>query len=219
MTIGLILLVVAGVLLLFGAGQRVLDRLRLTDRQALFFTFAILIGGLLPEIPIGSVRIGIGGALIPALLAGYVFLRAGSLHERMRCLAAALSSAAAVLAIGKFFPDEPDTMVFDVNYLYGIAAGLLSATLGRSRRAAFVAGVWGVLTADVVQAIANRLSGIQQTLHLGGAGILDAIVISGFGALLLAEAIGEFRERLSRGAEKDPARVFENGEITGRKQR
>ena len=38
MSVGLILLAVVGILILFGVAQRVLDRLRLTDRQALVFT-------------------------------------------------------------------------------------------------------------------------------------------------------------------------------------
>ena len=37
MSVGMILLVVLAVLLLFGIGQRVLDRMRLNDKQALLF--------------------------------------------------------------------------------------------------------------------------------------------------------------------------------------
>ena len=37
MTIGFILLIIVGLLVLFGVGQRVLDKMRLTDRQALLF--------------------------------------------------------------------------------------------------------------------------------------------------------------------------------------
>ena len=44
MTIGLILLVIVGALILLGVGQRVLDKLRLTDRQALLFIALILVG-------------------------------------------------------------------------------------------------------------------------------------------------------------------------------
>ena len=52
MTTGLILLLIAGVLVLLGVGQRVLDKLRLNDRQALLWIALILAGGLIPEIPI-----------------------------------------------------------------------------------------------------------------------------------------------------------------------
>ena len=51
MTTGLILLLIAGVLVLLGVGQRVLDKLRLNDRQALLWIALILAGGLIPEIP------------------------------------------------------------------------------------------------------------------------------------------------------------------------
>ena len=43
MTLGFWLLLATGVLILFGVGQRVLDRLYLTDRQALFVIAAILL--------------------------------------------------------------------------------------------------------------------------------------------------------------------------------
>ena len=49
MSVGLILLIVAGLLVLLGVGQRVLDKLRLTDKQALLFIALIIAGGFLPE--------------------------------------------------------------------------------------------------------------------------------------------------------------------------
>lgn len=43
MSIGLILLVIVGILVLCGVAQRVLDKLRLTDRQALLFVALLLV--------------------------------------------------------------------------------------------------------------------------------------------------------------------------------
>ena len=54
MSTGLILLIITGILIVFGVAQRVLDRLRLTDRQALFFVLLLFIGGLIPDIPLGN---------------------------------------------------------------------------------------------------------------------------------------------------------------------
>ena len=207
MTVGRILLILVSVLVAAGACQRVLDRLRLTDRQALFFVGLIFIGGLLPDIPLGkSVRVNAGGALVPLLLAAYVWIRAGSAREKLRSLAATLVTAAAVFAIGRFFPEEPEAMPFDVNYLYGIAAGLIAYAFGRSRRGAFVAGVWGMILADVLQAALLRRAGIGQTLYLGSGGMMDAVVISGVLAVLAAELTGEFLERVTRGAKRREAR-------------
>ena len=43
MTIGMILLIIAAILILLGAGQRVLDRLRLNDKLALLFIALIIV--------------------------------------------------------------------------------------------------------------------------------------------------------------------------------
>ena len=71
--------------------------------------------------------------------------------------------------------------------------------LGRSRRSAFVAGILGVILADAAIGIVNWRSGVNQTVRLGGAGALDAVVLSGVTAVLLCELVGEVMERISRG--------------------
>ena len=85
MSVGLILLIVAGLLVLLGVGQRVLDKLRLTDKQALLFIALIIAGGFLPEIPLGGgYFINVGGALIPLGLCAYLLVRCQSWQERLR---------------------------------------------------------------------------------------------------------------------------------------
>ena len=213
MTIGMILLFAAGVLLLFGAGQRVLDRLRLTDRQAIVCIALIIAGGFLPEIPVMPVfSFNIGGALIPLALCVYLWVRADSWPERARCLAAALATGAAVFALGRFFPAEPEEMPFDINYLYGVAAGAIGYLFGRSRRGAFIAGVVGVMLANLASAALVWSAGVNQPLALGGAGGFDVIVISGLLAVLLSELIGELIERARRGNRR-PTREFKNGDF------
>ena len=50
MTIGSILLAASAVLVLLGVGQRVLDKMRLSDRAALILIAAMFVGTLLPNI-------------------------------------------------------------------------------------------------------------------------------------------------------------------------
>ena len=201
MSLGRILLLAVSVLVLFGVGQRVLDKMRLTDRQALFFMALILVGGWLPSIPLGeSVRVNIGGALVPLGLCIYLFVRAGTAKERWRAAIASVLSAAAVLLLGMFLPDEPEAMPFDVNYAYGLIAGAIAYVLGRSRISSFIAGVMGVLLADIAQAVLNAANGVPVNLHLGGAGALDAVVLSGLTAVLLSEVLGTILERIAGGA-------------------
>ncbi len=202
MSLGRILLLAVAVLVIFGVGQRVLDRMRLTDRQALFFITLIFVGGLIPSIPLGgNVRVNIGGALVPLGLCIYLFVRAGTAKERWRAVIASVLTGAAVLLLGMYMPNEPEMMPFDINYLYGIVAGVIAYVLGRSRICSFIAGVMGVLLADCTQAILNGINGIPVNLNLGGAGAMDAIVVSGLLAVMLSELVGTIIERVTGKAE------------------
>lgn len=213
MTLGLVLLVIAGVLVLFGVGQRVLDKLRLTDRQALLFIALIIAGGFVPDIPVTpQFSFNIGGALIPLGLCVYLWIKADTAAERIRSIAAALVTGAAVYALGRFMPDEPETIVIDPGYMHGLAAGVIGYLFGRSRRGAFIAGVVGVMLASVASAVQVWSMGISQRLVLGGAGAFDVIVMSGLIAVLLSELIGEISERIKRGRQR-PTREFKNGEF------
>lgn len=211
MAIGTVLLMAAGILILFGVGQRVLDRLRLTDRQALFFMAATLAGGWLPDLTIGPVQFNLGGAVIPAGLCIMLFVRADTAGERLRAVLASMASAGAVLLLDWYWPAEPEGMLMDIQYTYAIAAGLIAYVLGRSRRAAFIAGVMGVILADLAQGIVGRMQGYDVPIRLGTGGAMDTVVISGLLAVVLAETVGEILERIRGGAH--PGSRYEGGEF------
>ena len=200
MTIGLILLVIVGALILLGVGQRVLDRLRLTDRQALLFIALILVGGFIPDVPVGPLfAFNIGGALIPLALCVYLWIKAGTAKERVRCLIAAAIAGAASYALGRLMPDEPESIWIDPSWMHGLAAGVIGYLFGRSRRGAFIAATVGVMLAELLSAMTVWGQGVAQRLVLGGAGGFDVIVVSGLLAVLLSELIGEILERIQRG--------------------
>ena len=219
MTIGFILLTVTGLLVLFGVGQRVLDRLRLTDMQAIVFIVLILAGGFVPDIPVTDrFAFNIGGALIPLALCAWVWIKAGSARERARCLVASVITGIAVFLLGRYLPADPQALPIEPGYAYGIAAGLIAWVLGRSRRGAFIAGTLGVMLANVGSWLYARSLGADQRLVLGGAGGYDVIVIAGLRAVLGSGLVGELVERLTRGRGK-PAREYVNGSFAGRTQR
>ena len=217
MSVGLTLLVIVTILVLLGVCRGVLDKMGLNDRQALIITGALFVGGLIPDIPLGGeVYVNIGGALIPLAVCVYLIVRAGTAKERVRALIGALVTGRAVYWLGRFMPDEPEAIAFDPNYIYGLAGGLTAYLLGRSRRGAFVAGVLGVMGADIYQAVELRARGVNQALHLGGAGAVDVIVIAGLTGVILAEVVGEIIERVTRGATRDESREFKDGKIRRR---
>lgn len=217
MSVGLTLLVLVTILVLLGVCRGVLDKMGLNDRQALIITGALFVGGLIPDIPLGGeVYVNIGGALIPLAVCVYLIVRAGTAKERVRALIGALVTGLAVYWLGRFMPDEPEAIAFDPNYIYGLVGGLTAYLLGRSRRGAFVAGVLGVMGADIYQAVELRARGVNQALHLGGAGAVDVIVIAGLTGVILAEVVGEIIERVTRGATRDESREFKDGKIRRR---
>ncbi len=217
MSVGLTLLVIVTILVLLGVCRGVLDKMGLNDRQALIITGALFVGGLIPDIPLGGeVYVNIGGALIPLAVCVYLIVRAGTAKERVRALIGALVTGLAVYWLGRFMPDEPEAIAFDPNYIYGLAGGLTAYLLGRSRRGAFVAGVLGVMGADIYQSVELRARGVNQALHLGGAGAVDVIVIAGLTGVILAEVVGEIIERVTRGATRDESREFKDGKIRRR---
>lgn len=212
MSIGMILLIVLALLILFGVLERVLDRMALTDKQALLCVAAIFIGGWLPDIPLGMVTLNLGGAVVPLAVCVYLFFHAGTGKERLRCVVASVLTAAAIYIIGLFFPDEPETMPFDPMILYGLFGGAVAWLFGRSRRSAFIAGVVGVVLYNLLIGFINWRNGLDQVVHLGSAGVLDAVVLSGIIGVLLCELFGEIMERLSTGKANAPG---EDGAIEG----
>ncbi len=213
MSIGMILLLVLGLLILFGALQRVLDRMALTDRQALLCVAAIFVGGWLPDLSYGLVTLNIGGAVVPIIVCVYLFLNAGTAKERIRAAIASGLTAAAIYALGMILPADPIAMPWiDPILLYGVAGGVIAWLLGRSRRSAFIAGVLGVLLADLISGVSLWIRGVDQIIHLGGAGALDAVVVSGVVGVLMCELVGEIMERIRTGRASAPG---ENGAIEG----
>ncbi|MGN0997326.1 MAG: DUF1614 domain-containing protein [Candidatus Ventricola sp.] len=213
MSIGMILLVVISLLILFGVLQRVLDRMALTDRQALACVAAIFVGGWLPDIALGMVTINIGGALIPLIVCVYLFLNAGTAKERIRAAVASVLTAAAIYAISLYYPADPIAMpTIDPMILYGVCGGLIAWLLGRSRRSAFIAGVLGVILADVISGLSVWLRGVNQPIRLGSAGALDAVVLAGVIGVLMCELVGELMERIQTGRANAP---HEDGAIEG----
>lgn len=198
MTLGMILLTALAVLIFFGTIQRVLDRMYLSDRAALAVTAAMFAGTLLPNLEWGRVSISIGGALIPLAICVFLLIKADTALEVWRTILGSLLTAAAVYGLAMLLPAEAEALPVDPMLLYAITGGLIAWILGRSRRGAFVCGVLGVTLADIATALVNWARGIDQQLVLGGAGVADAVVVSGVLAVLLAELVGEITEKFVR---------------------
>ncbi len=198
--VGSIILVVVSVLIYFGVAQRILDRMRLNDKTALAVILAMFIGTYIPDIPLGrAVSINVGGAVIPVLLCLYLFFKADTGKEKLRAVLSALITGGVVYGINRLMPGDPRGSFLDPLYIQAIVAGLVAYLAGRSRRSAFIGGVLGVITADLINLWDMARQGVATTTSLGGAGVFDGVVIAGILGVMLAELIGETRERLQGG--------------------
>jgi uncharacterized membrane protein len=207
--VGMIVLLVVGVLIYFGLAQRILDRMRMTDKQALMFIAAIIIGSFI-DIPIMrspvQVSINVGGALLPAILAIWLIFKADETAERVRAVVASILVAGAVMLGSMYLPYEPENMFLDPKLIYGLAAGLIAYIAGRSRRSAFIGGTLGIILSDIAHFATIYRAGIPGTTDIGGAGAFDVVIISGIVAVMIAELVGETREKIQGGPELGPHR-------------
>lgn len=136
--------------------------MRLTDRQALAGMAAVFIGRAYSRYSSGPVvSINLGGAVLPAALCIMLVVKADSVGERWRSLAAAVAGAIVVMVIGRAMPAEPEAIPFDPNWLYGLACGIVAYLMGRSRRAALIGGDHGRAAGDLTQGIINLAQGLS----------------------------------------------------------
>lgn len=211
--IGLIVLVVVSALIYFGLAHRVLDRMRLTDKAALAIIAAIIVGSFI-DIPLpvagANVSVNVGGALVPLGLAGYLIAKAGTTMEKTRSVGAAIVTAVAIYVVWALImrglPEPAGRFaVLDMIYFVPLVAGAAAYIAGRSRRASFVAAVLGVLLVDVFYYawIITTGAPANTPIAIGGAGAFDVMILSAFFAVLLAEVVGEVRERLQGGPQTE----------------
>ncbi|MDI9414265.1 MAG: DUF1614 domain-containing protein [Bacillota bacterium] len=205
MLTGTTILLIVAALVYFGVGQRLLDRMRLTDTQALIF-IVLMIGGSFVTVPLKmgrtSVGINLGGGLVPLALVIYLLVKADTTKEKIRALIASVVTAGIVFGVGKlsiFDPSSPYLFI-DPLWLFSIIAGIAGYLAGRSRRSAFIAGVLGLFLVDVIHLFQALAGNIPTRIVLGGAGVFDAMILAGLIAIGLAEFVGETRERIEGGS-------------------
>jgi len=206
----MIALLIAAVMVYFGLAHRALDRMRLTDRQALLVLVLMAAGSLLNFTLIARpvvLRVNAGGSLIPAVVAVWLVATADTAREKQRAVLGTIITGGFMYALGRLLPSEPMQMFAEPTYLFGVIAGLAAYLTGRSRRGAFVAGVLGMLLSDLGQYLWLVYRGLPGRTWLGGAGAFDSTVLAGLVGVAVAEVVGEAREAWQGGPRHRGERV------------
>lgn len=171
----------------------------MNDRTALLLILLIILGSFidLTILDRPRVMVNIGGALIPAGIAFYLLKKADTVKEKVRGLLAAFITAAVIslIAVNYDFGHGHQDFI-DPTYLFALVAGVTGYLAGRSRRSAFIAGVLGFILYNLFHLGRVIIRGLPGPVMIGGAGLLDTVVIAGLLAVGLAELVGEIRERI-----------------------
>ncbi len=88
--------------------------------------------------------------------------RAGTAAERLRAVAASLVTAGVIWGVARwtdFGPHGGTPMFLDSSWLFSIVGGIVAYFSGRSRRAAFVAGVLGLVLFQIVDVLLTLSAG------------------------------------------------------------
>lgn len=198
MPVGGIILLAAAALVFLGFAHRILDRMHLTDGQAILILAAMALLSLV-NVTVSRadprVILNLGGVVVPVGLAIYVLARATA-AEKARSIVTALATGAVLYGITKVFDFEEGQQIIAPIYLWGLIAGVLSYIGTRSRRTAFITGILGIVVLDVANLVESVVRDLPTTVNFGGAGVFDSTVVAGIVAALLAEGFGEVAERL-----------------------
>lgn len=192
MSVSLTILSVIILLIMFGAGQRILDGLRLSDKEALLILILICVGLVIPPIWIGEYFcFSIGGFLIPLGLSIYLLISCGWSRDLLRTIIGTVLIAGIIYGLEWLLPSDPEELIIDNTYIYGVVAGLVAYVLGRSRRNAFVSCLFGLTLASVVQWIINFANHTPTILGLGVGGAFGTYIV----AIIISVAVSEFLGR------------------------
>lgn len=214
MSFGLVVLTVILITLMCGAGQRILDKMRLNDKWALILVLAMVVGILIPPIKITSnFSFSIGGFLIPFGICIYMLIANGLNFDLFRAIMGIIITAGLILLAQWLLPSKtPEDIVVDITIIYGIIAGLVAYILGRSRRNAFICSVFGLTLASVIQFFISMARGQIVPLSLGSGGAFDSMVLSIVIAVGLCELVGTTAEIIV-GKSRKKAFDMETGEF------
>ena len=200
MSVSLIIISVIILLIMFGAGQRILDSMRLNDKEALLILILICIGIIIPPIWIGDYFcFSIGGFLIPFGLSVYLLISCGWSRDLLRAFIGTIIVAGLIYGLEWLLPANPENVIIDNMYIYGIVAGIVAYALGRSRRNAFICALFGITLAQLVQWIINFAMGTPEILGLGVGGAFGTYVV----AIIISVAVSEFLGRCFESAKPD----------------
>ena len=183
MPVGGIILLAAAALVFLGFAHRILDRMHLTDGQAIVVLILMAVLSLV-NVTVSRanprVILNIGGIVVPIGLVIYVLVRATA-AEKARSLLTAVATGAVLYGISKTFDFEEGQQIIAPIYLWGLSLACWAWERGledciRHRHTRRVALDIALHRGDSAHCQQPSTSAAQASLTSGGAGIVSAVL-------------------------------------------
>lgn len=197
MSLAATLLGMSAILVLSGAADGLLARTGKTAKQAMAMLVVLFIGSLFPLIPVGHVRISVGGVILPLAVCAEE-MRHGSVRETAVIVLGALGSALLLMLGSLIFPGAFEGNVSLSDLMTALCAGMLCALLLRDAWGSCLGSCIAVILFDLFQCTAQWLQGQEMILMLGRSSLTDMVVTSGLTGLLAADAAAVLIQAVQR---------------------
>lgn len=194
MVIGYVLLGFVAVMMFFGLLSGITKTMKLEPWVALVFVIAFIVGGIIPLISFGNVvYVGIGGFIVPSVLAVLLTIFVGFNVQLLRTVTAMVVNAAITVAVIVWMP--VDTMWLSVlaTFAIGLLTGAVAYAICGSRLSSAAGAIGGVVIGNVIGQMVNYFTGMSGSMVFGGSLIFDAVVISLVFSVMLASVTAEMR--------------------------
>ena len=139
--------------------------------------------------------------MIPFALSIFLLISCGK-RDLIRAVIGTILVAVIIYWLEWILPADPEEVVMDNMYIYGVVAGIVAYALGRSRRNAFISCLFGITLAELVQWIINISTNNKSILGLGVGGAFSTYIVAIIISVALSEFLGRCFETAGQGREE-----------------
>lgn len=200
MIIGLVLLAIAAVLVFFGLTRAYFRRIGVAPWVAFLVILALIVGAVVPSIPMGIVRMNVGAFIIPAVLSIILMFMIGWNIKLLRAAIALIAVAGVAVATRMLIMPDTVGMQITAAVIVGIIGGIVAYLIAGTRTGTITATLGGVVLGDmIVSLLYHYVTGYTPaTIGMGAFGVFDGVIIATVFGIVLCE--------LAMGARRRPAK-------------
>lgn len=201
MIIGLVLLGLVAIMIFFGFTNKFFRKIGVSNWLAFIVVVALVVGVIVPNIPIGSrFAMNVGGFGLPLVLTFILMIMIGANNNLLRSAISLVAVASVCVSVKMLILPTSMGMEILSAVIIGVVGGGVAYIIARSRVGSIAAAMGGIVLGDVVTALLYYfVTGTSSAVMLGVFGTFDAIIIATVTSIVILEVVSSMRKRSSRG--------------------